>query len=109
MIMMMMMKKLAVQRRKTGRSESRIWGTFYALGIAHMPFYKAKREEKHYRVLLLLCTSWCRETVDLIGKAISYKSRYFKITDIVDRVHCQYEPHADELDDDVYSRYRQSK
>ena len=62
-------------------------------------FNKEKEEEKHYRELLMLYTSWRDETVDLIGTATSYKSKYFEIKDIVDEVRCQYEPCGDELDE----------
>ena len=58
-------------------------------------FNKEKEEEKHYRELLMLYTSWRDETVDLIGTATSYKSRYFEIKDMVDEVRCQYEPCGD--------------
>ena len=47
----------------------------------------------------MLYTSWRDETVDLIGTATSYKSKYFEIKDIVDEVRCQYEPCGDELDE----------
>ena len=62
-------------------------------------FNKDKEEEKHYRELLMLYTSWRDETVDLIGTATSYKSKYFEIKDIVDEVRYQYEPCGDELDE----------
>ena len=62
-------------------------------------FNKEKEEEKHYRELLMLYTSWRDERIDLIGTTTSYKSRYFEIKEIVDEVRCQYEPHADELDE----------
>ena len=64
-------------------------------------FNKEKEEEKHYRELLMLYTSWRDETVDLIGTAASYKSRYFEIKDIIDGVRCQYETCGDELDEAV--------
>ena len=51
-------------------------------------FNEEKEEEKHYRELLMLYTSWRDETVDLIGTATSFKSKYFEIKDIVDEVHC---------------------
>ena len=71
-------------------------------------FNKEKEEEKHYRELLMLYTSWRDETVDLIGTATSYKSRYFEIKDIVDGVHCQYEPCGDELDEAVENMGREN-
>ena len=49
----------------------------------------------------MLYTSWRDETVNLLGTATSYKSRYFEIKYIVDRVRCQYEPCGDELDEAV--------
>ena len=60
-------------------------------------FNKEKEEEKHYREVLMLYTSWRDERVDLIGTATSYKSRYFEIKDIVHKVRCQYEPCGDEI------------
>ena len=71
-------------------------------------FNKEKEEEKHYRELLMLYTSWRDETVDLIGTATSYKSRYFEIKDIVDEVRCQYEPCGDELDGAVENMGREN-
>ena len=71
-------------------------------------FNKEKEEEKHYRELLMLYTSWRDETVDLIGTATSYKSRYFEIKDIVDEVRCQYEPCGDELDEAVENKGREN-
>ena len=71
-------------------------------------FNKEKEEEKHYRELLMLYTSWRDETVDLIGTATSYKSRYFEIKDIVDGVRCQYEPCGDELDEAVENMAREN-
>ena len=71
-------------------------------------FNKEKEEEKHYRELIMLYTSWRDERIDLIGTAASYKSRYFEIKDIVDGVRSQYEPHADELDEAVENLGRQN-
>ena len=71
-------------------------------------FNKEKEEEKHYRELLMLYTSWRDEIVDLIGAATSYKSRYFEIKDIVDGVRCQYEPCGDELDEAVENMGREN-
>ena len=46
--------------------------------------------------------------IDLIGTATSYKKRYFEIRDIVEGVCCEYEPHADELDEAVHDIERES-
>ena len=71
-------------------------------------FNKEKEEEKHFRELLMLYTSWRNKTVDLIGTATSYKSRYFEIKDIIDEVRCQYEPCGDELDEAVENMGREN-
>ena len=71
-------------------------------------FNKEKEEEKHYRELLMLYTAWRQEKDDLIGMATSYKNRYFEIRDIVEGVRCQYEPHADELDEAVHDIEREN-
>ena len=71
-------------------------------------FDKENEEEKHYRELLMLYTLWRDETVDLIGTATSYKSRYFEIKDIVDEVRCKYEPYRDELDEAVENMGREN-
>ena len=71
-------------------------------------FNKEKEEEKHYRELLVLYTAWRQEKVDLIGTATSYKNRYFDIKDIVEGVRCEYEPHADELDEAVHDIEREN-
>ena len=71
-------------------------------------FNKEKQEEKHYRELLMLYTSWRDERVDLIGTATSYKSRYFEIKDIVDEVRCQYEPCGDEIDEAIENMGREN-
>ena len=71
-------------------------------------FNKEKEEEKHYRELLMLYTTWRQENVDLIGTATSYKNRYFEIKDIVEGVRCEYEPHADELDEAVHDIEREN-
>ena len=71
-------------------------------------FNKEKGEEKHYRELLMLYTAWRQEKNDLIGRATSYKNRYFEIKDIVEGVRCQYEPHADELDEAVHDIAREN-
>ena len=71
-------------------------------------FNKEKEEEKHYRELLMLYTAWRQEEVDLIGTATSYKNRYFEIKDVVEGARCQYEPHADELDEAVHDIEREN-
>ena len=71
-------------------------------------FNKEKEEEKHYREILMLYTAWRQEEVDLIGTATSYKNRYFEIKDIVEGLRCQYEPHADELDEAVHDIEREN-
>ena len=71
-------------------------------------FNKEKEEEKHYRELLMLYTAWHQEEVDLIGTATSYKNRYFEMKEIVEGVRCQYEPHADELDEAVHDIEREN-
>ena len=71
-------------------------------------FNKEKEEEKHYRELLMLYSAWRQEEVDLIGTATSYKNRYFEIKDVVEGARCQYEPHADELDEAVHDIEREN-
>ena len=56
----------------------------------------------------MLYTAWRQEKVDLIGTATSYKNRYFEIKGIVEGARCQYEQHADELDEAVHDIEREN-
>ena len=58
--------------------------------IRSVCFNKEVDSEKHYRELIMLFTSWRKETTDLIKNYSSYQEHYLQVKDTIDKQMKQY-------------------